>query len=280
MNDSLKSYVKKIKKLPTLPVIAQEILNIVGDDLISVGKLEKVIENDPAISAKILSVANSVLFGVKTRTKTLNNAIMRIGFSNVKNIALGISLMTVLEDKKRIKAFDYSRIYNHSVTVGFIAGLLSRELKLDITEEILINGMLHDLGYLIMNRYFTDVYQGVLSSFEEKRSLLEAEKEVLDFTHADIGTWLAKQWNLPGTVLDTTLYHHTPSLAKKNLKRVAITHIADYITTRSILSPIEIDPHYPFDHASLDMLGISESDLEDIEAKISGETLSDEILGQ
>ena len=279
MNDSLKLYVQKIKNLPTLPIIAEEVLCLVGDDLISLDKLEKVVQNDPVISAKILSVANSVFFGLKVRSKTLDGAIMRIGFNNVKNIALGISLMTVLEDGKGARKIDYKRIYNHSVSVGFSAGLISRELKLDFTEEILINGMLHDIGYLVLNKYFPEIFQKLLDSFEREKSFLETEKTTLDFTHADIGAWLVEKWNLPNTILDTTLYHHTPSLAKRNLKRIAVIHIADYIVARDIMGPTENDPGYHFDPASLEILGISGEALNDIEAKICGDINSDKMFG-
>lgn len=256
MNDSLKSYVQKIKKLPTIPVIAQETLGILSDDLLSVEKLEKIIEKDPAISAKVLSVANSALFGFKVHTEALKNAIMRIGFNNVKNIAFGISVMTILDDGKRRKTSDYIRIFNHSVAVGFTARLIARNLKLNIAEDVLVNGILHDIGYLVLNRYFTDKFEEVLIVFETEKSLLDAEKKVLDFNHAEIGTWLAEGWNLPETVLDTNRYHHTPSLAQKNLKHVSIIHIADYITSRNILSPVEKDPNYPLDFSALDILGI------------------------
>ena len=278
MNDALKKYVQKIRNLPTLPVIAEEILSLVGDELISVDKLEKVVENDPAISAKILSVANSVFFGLKTPPKTLENAIMRIGFSNVKNIALAISLLTVLENGKGGRADDYKMIYNHSVTVGFVAGALSKDLKLGFSEEILMNGMLHDLGYLILNKYFYEIYQEVLRSCGEEETLIEAEKRVLDFTHADIGLWLAEQWNLPDTILDTTLYHHAPSHAKNNLKHVAVIHIADFITAKNIISPTKMGPNYLFDQHSLEILGITGNDLNDLEAKISGDSFSKEIF--
>lgn len=278
MNESLKLYVQKIKKLPTLPVIAQEILSLVNNDLTSVSRIENVVENDPAISAKILSVANSVFFGTKTQTKTLDNAIMRIGFDNLKSIAMGISLMTVLQEGKSGNVVDYNRIYNHSVTVGFVARLISRKLKQDFSDEIMINGMLHDLGYLIMNKFFPEMYGEVIALFEKEGSLIEAEKRVLDFTHADIGHWLAEKWNLPKTVLDTTLYHHTPSLAKRNSKRVAVIHIADYITTRNLLSPMEKDPNYPFDYSSLDILKITEEDIRSFETEMSGDEYSGEIF--
>jgi len=278
MNESLKLHVQKIKKLPTLPVIAQEILTLVSNDSTSVGRIEKVVENDPAISAKILSVANSVFFGVKTQTKTLDNAIMRIGFDNLKNIAMGISLMTVLQEGKSGKVVDYNRIYNHSVTTGFVARLLSTKLQQEFSDDIMINGMLHDLGYLILNKYFPETYREVLTLFEKEGSLIDAEKRVLEFTHADIGHWLAQNWKLPNTVLDTTLYHHTPSLAKRNAKRVAVIHLADYITTRTMLSPTEKDPGYPFDYASLDILNITEKDISDFEAELSGDEYTGELF--
>ena len=268
MNDSLKLHVRKITKLPTLPVIAQEILAVIDDDLTPVNKLEKIIENDPAISAKILSVANSAFFGFRMPAKTLNNAIIRIGFNNVKNIAIGISLITVLEDGKRVGELDYRRVFNHSVSVGFIASLLSEYLKLAIQEGILINGMLHDIGFLVLSRYFSDTYLDVLRVYDKGKTLIEAEKEVLGFTHADIGAWLAEQWKLPETVLNTICYHHTPSLAKDDLQYLAVVHIADHITTRSILSVTEKDPGYPFDSSCLDILGMSDDDFADIETQV------------
>ena len=278
MNDSLKEHVQQITELPTIPIIAQEVLTLVNSKSISVEKLETIIQNDPAIAAKILSVANSAFFRVKETTKTLSNAISRVGFDNVKNVAIGVSLMSVFYEKKHGKAIDYQRIFNHSVSVGFIAKLLSDNLKLSISDEVVINGMLHDLGYMVLNRFFSEKYEDVLKRLEKEGSLLEAEKAVLDFNHADIGAWLADKWNLPASVSDAILHHHTPSLAKKNSKSAAVIHIADYITTRDIQGPIDKDPNYPFDHSALESLGISEKDLGDIESKIRENSFSSDFF--
>jgi len=270
MIDTLQNYVNKIDKLPTIPAIAHEILNIIGDDTVSVNKIESIVENDPAISAKILSVANSAFFGIRQAIKTLDYAIMRIGFNNVKNIALGISLMTVFDEGEGPRVFDYQRIYNHSVSVGFIAKRLSDELKLGTSDEIFLNGILHDVGFLVLSRYFDDNYKDVLNSMNSGQTLLEAEKKVLGFDHADIGAWLAYQWRLPNSIVDTIQYHHSPSLAKRSIKHVSVTHVADYISTKNILSPVETDPGYPLDAAALEVLGISEDDLNDIESRMVG----------
>lgn len=270
MSDSLKQYVQQIIQLPTIPVIAQEILKLVHDEFTSVDKLDNIIENDPPITAKILSVANSAFFGYKTTTRTIHDAILRIGFNNVKDVALGVSLMTVFEEEEgRVRAFDYQRIFNHSVTVGAVAQLISKDLKMKFTEEIFMNGILHDLGYLVLNKYFPDTYMQVLGLFEKGKNLLEAEKEVFDFTHAEIGAWLAEKWNLPEGVLETILYHHNSSLAKKNLERAAVIHIADYIVSRGIFTVIKDNPNYPLDSSSLSILEISEDYLKEVEGKIT-----------
>jgi HD-like signal output (HDOD) protein len=276
MGDILRSYVQKIKELPTIPSTAQEILSLTNDPLLSVDTIIDIVETDPAISAKILSVANSAFFGYPVRTTKLHDAIMRVGFNTVKSIAVGISVLSFLGDGK--KNSDYLRLFNHSVSVGLIARYIASNLRLDIAEDILIDGLLHDLGYLVLQKYFPDVYQEILHSFEKTGSLLNAEREMFSYTHSDIGYWLADQWNLPATILDATLYHHAPSLARRNVKRTAIIHMADYITAKNIFSPIEDDPGYPLDRCTFDILTISDNDLKDMEESIDNIPLTDEIF--
>jgi putative nucleotidyltransferase with HDIG domain len=267
INETMKPYVEKITKLPTIPVVAQEILSLADNDLLSVNKLEKIIQNDPAISAKVLSVANSAYFRTGSHTSTLSNAILRIGFNNFKSIALAVSLMTVIGDESG-KALDYQRIFNHSVSVGYVARMLAKETAPRIADEVMIDGLLHDIGFLVLNKYFSDIYQTVIDRLD-KESLIEAENNTFGFTHSDIGTWLADKWNLPAHIIDSIVYHHSPSTAKNNNKRVAIIHIADYIATKYILGPTRKDPGYTLDLSSLELLDVTEDGLKEFEATVS-----------
>jgi HD-like signal output (HDOD) protein len=134
-------------------------------------------------------------------------------------------------------------------------------------EDILIEGLLHDLGYLVLHRYLPDSYQNIVNLMNDKMCLADAEKNVLNTTHGEIGFWLALQWNLPESISDTILYHHTPSLGK-NPTHKAIIHLADYIVAKNVCSPFEKDPNYPLEPCSLDILSISDSDLRDMEESI------------
>ncbi len=276
MENTFKSELLKIEKLPTLPENARLILRLTNDPMVSIGELQRVVEKDPAISAKILSVANSAFFGLSVRTNVLNDAIMRIGLDNVKNIAVGISVLTLFGERRI--TLDYKRLFNHSVIVGLTARSLARKFRTVIGADILIDGLLHDLGYLVLNRYFPEIYQKTLNAFKGSMSILDAEKDVISYSHSEIGFWLAEQWKLPNSILDTILYHHTPSLAKNNAKRVAIIHIADYVVSKNTFGPIEKNPNYPLNPGSYAILGISDNDLKDIEETIHDNPFADEVF--
>jgi putative nucleotidyltransferase with HDIG domain len=278
MGNTFKSNLQKIEKLPTLPETARHILDLTNNPLLSIGELQKVVEKDPAITAKILSVANSAFFGLSVQTNMLNDAIMRIGMDNVKNIAVGISVLTLFGEGRITP--DYKRLFNHSVIVGLTARSLAKKFRAVIGEDILIDGLLHDLGYLVLNRYFPDIYQKTMNAFKGSMSILDVEKDIISYSHSEVGFWLAEQWKLPSTVLDTILYHHTPSLAKNNAKRVAVIHIADYVVSQNTFGPIEKNPNYPLNRGSYAMLGISDNDLNDIEGAIRDNPFADEVFGQ
>ncbi|UCD36022.1 MAG: HDOD domain-containing protein [Nitrospiraceae bacterium] len=276
MADILKSYIRKIKEIPTLPTVAREVLKMTNDPYLSIDDLIDVLGTDPAISSKILSVSNSAFFGYPVRTTKLNDAIMRVGFNNVKSIAVGISVLSFLGPGK--KTIEYNRLYNHSVFVGLTSRYMAETLGLDIAEDILVDGLLHDLGQLALLRYFPDLYREIMAAFNKTKSILMAEKQALSYTHADIGFWLADQWGLPETILDTTLYHHTPSLAKRNAKYSAIVHVADFIAVKNNFSPVQEDPSYPLDLGAFDILSITDNDLREMEESIARVPFSDEIF--
>ncbi|HET6516248.1 MAG TPA: HDOD domain-containing protein [Thermodesulfovibrionales bacterium] len=262
-------FVERITRLPTVPYIAQEILNRMSDDMIAIDRLEEIIEHDPSISAKVLSVANSAFFRSANLVTTISDAIFRLGTRNTSSIALGIALLTAFESKNQDKPLKTQRVYSHSIAVGILARLLSRDFHFEYGDEIFACGILHDLGFLVLNTYFADEYRKVMDRFTEGGSLLEAETEVLGHTHPVIGAWLADNWDLPDVVLEAITYHHTPSLSSTRI--TSLIHIADYLVSKHSLRVMDKDPNYPLDPEALIRLDITEADLLDIEANIDRE---------
>ncbi len=268
VNDSLRLFVQKITKLPTIPMVAHEILNITGNDLVTVDKLEKIVSKDPAISAKIVGLANTAFFGYQMPHASVESAIQKIGFTNVRNIALGISLMTIFGSDQLKLASDYGRIYKHSITTGLVALRLAGNLKIRHSDDLFLNGMLHDLGLLLLNSSFPELYTKTSEAARDCKNLLEAETLVLGFTHADIGAWISDTWNLSDTLHEVIMHHHTPSLARKYKGTVALIHLADHITCKRFASMYEQNVCPALDPLALFLLDIPEKTYDDISSGI------------
>jgi len=263
MKLSIAHIIDKIDYLPTIPETAQEVLKLTDNELASVVSLGKIIDKDVSISAKILHVANSARFGYSANVSTVNEAILRIGFLNVKNIAFGLSLMSVFHSEKGKKIMDYERIFEHSANVGVAAKLLMKELGPGLSEDVFIHGLLHDIGFLVLCNYCMDQYDSVMYNFHrhEEKSILEAEQNILGLTHADVGSWLAEHWELDKSLVDTIRHHHCPSRASSNKNYVAVVHISDCLVSEEILGVTRKSPRYQLDRAALDVLNLSESDM-------------------
>jgi len=314
LDESLRIAVQKISKLPTIPAVAQEIMGLINDDLAPMDKLEGVISRDPIISAKILSHANSAFFGLGRPTTTVVGAIARIGLNNVKNIALGISMMTMFDSPRGAKVLDYERIFKHSLAVGMIAEFIMQRVCPNSGEKLFIDGILHDMGLLVINRYFPEIYTKVIMENKAGTPLIDAEMQIMGFTHAHIGTWLADKWNLPEGIAFTMLYHHTPALANTGvdaggrnpidaggrtpidaggrtpidaggdaaaasngrilLEKTAVVHLADYIISESFLAVTKKPPGYSLDPAAAVILGLSNKDMEDLTARVNAHMIS------
>jgi HD-like signal output (HDOD) protein len=251
MADTMKARLQTIEQLPTLPEVAYQILNITNRPMLSIHELREIVERDPAISSRVLSVVNSAFFGFPARTDALDEAIMRIGLENVKSIAMGISVMSMFGD---IKITDtYRRLFNHSLTVGLTARQIAKGLRMSTEGDIFIDGLLHDLGLLVLDVYFPELYEEILNAMDN-RSLLCA-----------------------------ILFHHTPSLASRSMEHVAILHIADYFVSSNIFKPSMKEMNYSFDRLSLDIIGIGDNEMRSIEesiASVSSDALFRSLLTQ
>jgi len=268
MDKLSKKYFQKLPTIPTLPIIAQEILMLVEDDFVTINKLKGIIENDPAISVRVLALANSAYYGIGCNVETLSDAIFRIGFNNVRYLAVGISLITLFEETKNEKAARYEKIFVHSMATGLVAKFLARKLSLRISDDILVVSILHDIGLLMMNRYLFEEYQKVHELLNSSGDLLKAEKDVFNFTHPELGQWLAEEWNLPRRISNIISYHHQPSSAHEDLTHLAVVHISDCLASKYIMRTTPEDIGYACDSYALSLLNMSENDLEAFDVQI------------
>jgi len=208
----------------------------------------------------------------------VSNAIIRIGFNNVKYVSLGVALLTVLDRSQGNTPLDSRRIYQHSIAVALVGKTLAKNMGVANADDAFVCGILHDIGLLVLNSFCCGSYRTVMDAFQGTASLLEAESSTLGFTHAEIGLWLADKWNLPDIILDTVRFHHQPSAAVRNRELVSLVHIADCIASTYFYRVTDKDPCYGPDPGALAVLNLDPASLETTAAGFDRALFSGELF--
>ncbi len=205
---------------------------LLNDPKTSTGLLAEMMSKDHGLTAKVLAIANSPLYGIKRKVSSIEFAILVLGFQEIKNIIMALSLV---ETMKAVPShyFDPMEFWLHSLVVGTGAKGISQHLGFDFGSEAFVAGLFHDVGVLVIYNYFnTEFKQIIETASAENLSLLEAEKRILGLSHQEIGKYLAEKWNLPQQLCDAIFYHHNPDVCKENKSFVSVIHLVDYMTHR------------------------------------------------
>lgn len=228
---NLYKLVNQIQSLPTLPQVVQQVITMVEDPEVSSSKLAKTISMDASLVSKILKVVNSAYYGLPRKIPTLTQATVILGFNSIKNIVLTASVFSAFDKNGKSARFDRKKLWEHSIGCAMASSVLSKRIRLGVPEEAFVAGLVHDIGKIVIDQFLHAQFEQILDVIDEKEvSFREAENEVLGLNHCHIGEWLCDKWNFPKQIQEAVAFHHTPDRAEKNLKMVAIVHLANAIS--------------------------------------------------
>ncbi|MCD6406069.1 MAG: HDOD domain-containing protein [Planctomycetes bacterium] len=226
----LKQLTSEIKELPTLPQVAVTLMELLDDPGSSAPEINRVMARDPALASKILKLVNSAYYGLANKVSSLNQAIVILGFKTVKSVALSASVMGLFKGPKGTSLFDRGQFWKHSIACACVARLVARKqggLDPDMSFSV---GLLHDIGKQVLEHYLPSQTDEIITLAREKKcSFLDAEAQVLETNHAEIGSWLAETWGLPRDLTAGIGYHHDIVNAP-NQELVAVIQFADYLS--------------------------------------------------
>jgi putative nucleotidyltransferase with HDIG domain len=226
--ESCTGLVEKINTLPTLSPILQKIKAVMGQPDSSAADIVDVLKLDPAISSKVLRLANSAYIGIPRTVSSLQNAVVILGQQRIYSLVLASSTLAAIPRGVELP-FRSMDFWKHSITVAIVCESIARHLQRydDMeTGEFFCAGILHDIGKLALSVFDPERIVTARTHSEEKGvAFFEAEDE--DMTHMQVGYLLAHRWNFPENLTNAILNHHTPERAIAFKKVVAIVHLAD-----------------------------------------------------
>lgn len=228
---TLEYIVNKVDDIKVLPTIINQIILLTDDPNSTIQDIEKVILKDQVLTTKILRLANSAYYGYARKITTISQATVLLGFQAIKGIALASIVKSYMTNELKGYSLEKDELWIQSQTCAIISRFIAKKIKYPTPEEAYIAGLLRDIGKTILNQHMEKEYQEVLSKVNENNiSFLDAEKEILGFSHGEIGAKVGEKWNLPKDLVEAIGSHHTPELAIENPLLVSIVHIADAIT--------------------------------------------------
>jgi diguanylate cyclase (GGDEF)-like protein len=207
---SLQKQLKECRTLPSIPVVILEVLDLCQNDEVGIPEVTKVLIRDPALSAKVLKVANSPLYGVRSRITTLDRAISLLGINATLSLALSFSFVRSLHRSSE-GGFNHQAYWRRSVIAAVAARTIGLRLSKLNPEELFLAGLLQDLGMLVFNEAVPAQYGPVVNAAKwDHAALVAHERETFGADHSDVGCWLLARWNLPERLREAVAGSHDP----------------------------------------------------------------------
>ena len=217
MNQQLLDRILRSPRLPSLPTIAIDVIDLVQQRDVNVKQIAHTISHDPALTGKILRTVNSSFYGLSQPVSTITHALVILGLNSVKTLALGFSLVGKLKDAKA-DGFDHIACWKRSVFTAVAARSLAKETSLLHQEEAFLGGLLQDLGMLAMSQALGEEYTSLVAVAGPAHSdILRACRAKYQTDHAEIGAALAEHWHLPQLLVAPIRYHEEPGGGPREL---------------------------------------------------------------
>lgn len=267
---TLMKLVNKVKEMPPLPQSITQILEITKDDKSSSRELAKVFERDPTLAVNILKIANLPAYGFSSRISTISHAVVCLGLETIKSIALTSSTHDMLNKEIPAYSLGEGMLWQHSISCAACAKIIAKRIGYQDDEEAYIAGLLLDIGKVILSSFAEDEFNQVAERAEKDEVPFNiAEQEILGFDHPQVGGRVIKKWHLPSALVEAVLYHHQPEKADAHKTLAYIVHLADALSCMLGIGLGSDGLMYMFEENTLDVLGLSQEDVESIMSELA-----------
>jgi putative nucleotidyltransferase with HDIG domain len=247
-----------VADLPAMPSSITQVISACDDHDMTVGQLSQVILGDQSLTANILKLANSAFYGHARRVTTVTEAVVLLGFSAIKSLAISSHTSRLLSGALPGYGLQAGELWRHSISVAFTARRLAVEVQLAPVEEAFVAGLLHDIGKSILSAHLEHAFDEVTRVAQERRlPFHEVERELLGFDHAELGAHVAAAWSFPAELEEAIRHHHSPAEATLKPRLAHCIHLADAACMMLGVGLGTDGMMYGIDPASMAALGVS-----------------------
>lgn len=207
-----------VKHVPPFPKVAQRVSEMLNDPDVSATALAEVIQYDQVITANVLKICNAAYFGLPRKVASLDEALVIVGNDTLKDIIITSSSARFYKGAAgEGYKLDQGELWKHSIAVGIMAKELVKYVKGVEPGSAFTAGLLHDIGKRFLSSFVADDFKKIMMKVvQDNCSFVEAEKELLGASHAELGGMIMSQWGFPKEIELAVLQHHDPEALEKD----------------------------------------------------------------
>ncbi len=223
--------IARVTDLGSVPEVTARIVRVVEDPRTSARDIQAVVQADPALAAKVLKIVNSSFYGLPAQIASLERAILMLGMTAVKNLALASSLSRLLKADAVSERFSARDVWRHCVAVGVCAREMAKAAQSVQPDEAFVAGLMHDVGLIAARQVFPAKLEEVAELCSDSpQNFCATEERIVGADHQAIGGVLAAKWKFPANLRYAIAYHHEPRALQADLQRIpALTYVADVL---------------------------------------------------
>jgi len=213
-----------LDQLPPFPWIATRLMQMYAEENVSISEVGRVIAMEPVFTARVLQMANSPLFAVRSEVKSLSHAIILLGLNRVRAITITRALGDFVAPALKIQAL--RACWQNGLAAAILSERLARACKMD-PDFAYLAGLMRDIGRLALLVKYPEEYANLLAvSQENSYNLLATEYDLFDIDHCQAGEWIIAKLPFPPELREVVTWHHE-TLEADPFRMVHLVHIAD-----------------------------------------------------
>jgi len=260
--------------IPSCPSIVSEVLLEAQRDEPDLNRLTGLFAKDPGMSAVVIKLANSAMFGGRYPVESVRKALERLGTRNVVSVVLAAGLRATLEGQSPELV---ERFWRRAASLATASGLIARKLYGVSPDSAYLYGLFRDAAVPVLMRRFPDYGEKIDAAARSEMTRIEAENAHFPYSHAVIGFLLAQNWKLPPVIAQAIRFHHEPDvfdldeteLSGGALTLIAAAHLADHLIS-GVLGERDGELDASGFLRAQAHLGVSDDDLADLVESLEG----------
>lgn len=258
------SLVCDVSGLVSPPDVCLKLAEIIQSPNATAHAIGEIAIRDPNLTARLLKLVNSPFYGLRSKVDTVSRAVTVVGMRELYNLVLAVSAVRSFSNVPN-QLVNMDTFWRHSIFCGLIARLVAQKASVLHPERLFIAGLLHDIGSLVLySRLYELARDLLIVAGGDEEVMFRAEREELGFSHADLGSLLLAQWQVPETLQEAVRCHHSPAEAGSGAREAAIVHLGNVLANRSGMGGYceNTNPTSLFEESALEVLGLTEAALD------------------